>query len=61
MPNRRHFFRAGAALLGAAAVSRAGAALLPEAMGQASAATQLPPLPPDGRPFQPARLRRCST
>ena len=54
MTNRRTFFRAaGATLLGAAAVSRAGAALLPEAVTQASAAMQLPPLPPNGRPYQP--------
>ena len=54
MNQRRTFFKAaGATLLGAAAVSRAGAARLPEAASQASAATQLPPLPPNGRPFQP--------
>jgi FtsP/CotA-like multicopper oxidase with cupredoxin domain len=54
MSNRRSFFKAsGASLLGAAAVSRAGAALLPEAVIQTSAAMQLPPLPPNGRPYQP--------
>jgi FtsP/CotA-like multicopper oxidase with cupredoxin domain len=54
MSNRRSFFRAaGATFLGAAAVSRSGAALLPEAVIHTSAATQLPPPPPTGRPFQP--------
>jgi len=54
MTNRRTFFKsAGATFLGAAAVSRAGAALLPEAPVSASAATQPPPLPPNGRPFNP--------
>ncbi len=55
MSGRRQFLRsAGASLLGAAAVSRAGAASLPEAATvQAAAITQPPPLPPNGRPFQP--------
>ena len=54
MTHRRTFFKAaGATFLGAAAVSRAGAALLPEAVIQTSAETQLPPPPPNGRPFQP--------
>ena len=53
MNARRDFFRAGAALLGAGAVSRAGAALLPEAAQQTQAGTQVPPPPPDGRPFRP--------
>src|SRR6266403_5610467 len=54
MTNRRTFFKAaGVAVLGAAAVSRAGAALLPEAATQASASMQLPPPPPNGRPYQP--------
>jgi FtsP/CotA-like multicopper oxidase with cupredoxin domain len=54
MRNRRTFFKAaGATLLGAAAVSRAGAAGLPEAVIQTSAAMQLPPPPPNGRPYQP--------
>ena len=52
-PDRRNFFKAGAALVGAAVVSRAGAAALPEAALQAAAMTQPPPLPPDGRPFHP--------
>jgi FtsP/CotA-like multicopper oxidase with cupredoxin domain len=54
MTNRRTFFKAaGATMLGAAAVSRAGAALLPEAVTQSSASMQMPPLPPNGRPYQP--------
>ena len=54
MTQRRHFLRtAGATLLGAAAVSRAGAARLPEAATQNSPTTQVPPLPVNGRPFQP--------
>jgi FtsP/CotA-like multicopper oxidase with cupredoxin domain len=54
MSKRRDFFRAaGAAALGAAAVSRAGASSLPEAVFQASAATQPPLAPPTGRPFNP--------
>ena len=51
---RRSFFRAaGATFLGAAAVSRVGAASLPEAASQAGGATQIPPPPPNGRPFNP--------
>ena len=54
MTHRRTFFKAaGATVLGAAAVSRAGAALLPEAVIQSGAAMQLPPAPPNGRPYQP--------
>ena len=53
MSNRRDFFRAGAAFLGAAAVSRVGAAVLPEAVSQSSAATLPPGPPPTGRPFNP--------
>jgi FtsP/CotA-like multicopper oxidase with cupredoxin domain len=54
MTNRRHFFQAaGAGLLGAAVVSRVGAAALPEAVVQTAAGTQLPPPPPNGRPYQP--------
>ncbi|WP_395407775.1 multicopper oxidase family protein [Pseudoduganella sp. UC29_106] len=52
MSNRRSFL-AGAAMLGAGMVSRAGAASLPEAPVQSSAATTPPPLPPNGRPFNP--------
>ena len=51
---RRHFLSsAGAALVGAAAVSRAGAASLPEAPLQSSPATQPPLAPPNGRPYRP--------
>ena len=54
MSNRRTFFKAaGATLLGAAAVSRVGAASLPEAVVQTTATMQLPPPPPNGRPFHP--------
>jgi len=54
MTDRRTFFQAaGATLLGAAAVSRVGAASLPEAVTQTSPAMQLPPPPPNGRPFSP--------
>ena len=53
MDNRRNFFKAGAALVGAAAVSRVGAASLPEAAMQSTAAMQPPPLPPNGRPYNP--------
>ena len=54
MSNRRNFFRAaGAVALGAASVSRVGAASLPEAAVESSPATLPPPLPPNGRPFQP--------
>lgn len=52
MSTRRHFFaQAGAGLLGAAAASRVSA--LPEAATQASPATQVPPAPPSGRPYNP--------
>ena len=53
MTNRRSFFKAGAALVGAATVSRVGAASLPEAAMQSNAAMQPPPPPPDGRPYRP--------
>ncbi|HEX4885601.1 MAG TPA: copper oxidase [Casimicrobiaceae bacterium] len=54
MNTRRSFLtQAGAALLGAAAVSRAGAATLPEAAVQSSAATQPPLAPTTGRPYNP--------
>ena len=54
MSNRRNFFKAaGAVALGATAVSRVGAASLPEAVLQSSAATQPPPTPSTGRPFNP--------
>jgi len=52
--SRRHFLRAaGATAVGAAAVSRAAVAAVPEATEAPSAATQPPPLPPSGRPFNP--------
>jgi len=54
MSNRRNFIKAaGASLMGAAVVSRAGAAALPEAAVRTSASTQLPPEPPNGRPYRP--------
>jgi FtsP/CotA-like multicopper oxidase with cupredoxin domain len=54
MNTRRTFLRtAGAAVLGAAAVSRAGAASLPEAPVQSSPATQPPLTPASGRPYNP--------
>ena len=53
MTNRRSFFKAGAALVGSATVSRVGAASLPEAAMQSTAAMQPPPLPPNGRPYNP--------
>ncbi|MFZ5525570.1 MAG: multicopper oxidase family protein [Pseudomonadota bacterium] len=54
MSQRRDFFKtAGALALSATAVSRVGAASLPEAVVQTSAVTQPPPLPPNGRPFNP--------
>jgi FtsP/CotA-like multicopper oxidase with cupredoxin domain len=54
MAGRRNFLRgAGAAVLGAAAVSRVQAASLPEAPMQTSAATQPPLAPPNGRPYNP--------
>ncbi|HSI49994.1 MAG TPA: copper oxidase [Ideonella sp.] len=52
--SRRNFLRAaGATAVGAAAVSRAAVAAVPEATEAPSAATQPPPLPPNGRPFNP--------
>jgi len=54
MTQRRAFFQtAGAALLGASAVSRIAAASVPEAVMQTSAAMQVPAPPTNGRPFQP--------
>ena len=52
MLTRRNFI-AGAAVLGASAVSRAAMASVPEAPTQSSAATQPPLAPPNGRPYQP--------
>ncbi|QOL48945.1 multicopper oxidase family protein [Massilia litorea] len=53
MSSRRDFFSGAAALVGAGLVSRAGAATLPEAPIMGSAATQPPPAPPNGRPYNP--------
>ncbi len=54
MNARRSFLtKAGATLIGVAAVSRAGAASLPEAPMQASARTQPPLVPANGRPYSP--------
>jgi FtsP/CotA-like multicopper oxidase with cupredoxin domain len=54
MISRRDFFKgAGAVAVSAAAVSKAGAASLPEAMLMNNANTQVPPPPPNGRPFNP--------
>ncbi|WP_059411787.1 copper oxidase [Cupriavidus basilensis] len=54
MVTRRQFLHgSGAAMLGAALVSRAGAAALPEAALQSSPATQAPLQPASGRPYNP--------
>ena len=54
MVSRRQFLGGtGAAMLGAAMVSRAGAATLPEAPLQSKPATQPPLVPPNGRPYNP--------
>ena len=54
MLSRRDFLRnTGAAVLGAALVSKAGAASLPEAPMQTAPDTQPPLMPPDGRPYNP--------
>jgi FtsP/CotA-like multicopper oxidase with cupredoxin domain len=53
MITRRNFFMGAGAALGASAVSRVGAASLPEAHSIDHASTQVPKLPPDGRPFHP--------
>ena len=54
MVSRRQFLQgSGAAMLGAAVVSKAGAASLPEAPLQSGAATQPPLLPSSGRPYNP--------
>jgi len=52
MTTRRNFL-AGAAVLGASAVSKAAIAAVPKAPVQTSAATQPPLAPPNGRPYQP--------
>jgi len=54
MTSRRDFFKgAGAVAVSAVAVSKAGAASLPEAMLMNNANTQVPPPPPNGRPYNP--------
>jgi len=54
MLTRRQFIiGSGAAVVGAALVSKAQAASLPEAPIQSKAMTQPPLVPPDGRPYQP--------
>jgi FtsP/CotA-like multicopper oxidase with cupredoxin domain len=53
MTTRRSFLTGGAALVGAAAVTKAGAASLPEAPSHASHHTAAPNAPPNGRPFNP--------
>ncbi len=54
MTNRRQFLSgSAAALVGAAMVTKIQAASLPEAPMQASAATQPPLVPPNGRPYNP--------
>ncbi|WP_280156331.1 copper oxidase [Piscinibacter sp. XHJ-5] len=53
MTNRRTFFKAAGAALGATAVSRVAAASLPEAVIQTSPAMQPPRPPSTGRPFNP--------
>ncbi len=52
MLSRRNLLT-GAALLGAAAVSRASLSAIPEAAYPAGPRTQVPPLPATGRPFHP--------
>ena len=54
MVSRRDFFKgAGAVAVSAGLVSRVGAASLPEAAVMSGAATQPPPSPPTGRPYNP--------
>ena len=54
MTSRRSFLsNAGAAMVGAALVTKAGAASLPEAPMQSSPNTMPPHLPPNGRPYNP--------
>jgi FtsP/CotA-like multicopper oxidase with cupredoxin domain len=54
MTNRRTFLHgAGAALLGAAAVSKVAQGAVPEASIQTKPETQPPLMPPNGRPYQP--------
>ncbi len=53
MTRRQFIVGSGAAVLGAALVTRAQAASLPEAPIRTQAMTQPPLVPPDGRPYQP--------
>jgi len=53
MTRRQFLVGSGAAVVGAALVSKAQAASLPEAPVQTKATTQQPLVPPDGRPYQP--------
>jgi FtsP/CotA-like multicopper oxidase with cupredoxin domain len=53
MTRRQFLVGSGAAVVGAALVSKAQAASLPEAPVQARAMTQPPLVPPDGRPYRP--------
>ena len=53
MTRRQFLIGSGAAVVGAALVSKAQAASLPEAPIQSKAVTQPPLVPPDGRPYQP--------
>ena len=53
MTRRQFLVGSGAAVVGAALVSRTQAASLPEAPVQAGAMTQQPLVPPNGRPYQP--------
>jgi len=53
MTRRQFLVGSGAAVVGAALVSKAQAALLPEAPVQTKAATQAPLIPQNGRPYQP--------
>ena len=53
MTRRQFLVGSGAAVVGAALVSKAQAASLPEAPVQTKAMTQAPLIPPDGRPYQP--------
>jgi FtsP/CotA-like multicopper oxidase with cupredoxin domain len=54
MTSRRSFLsNAGAAMVGAALVSKAGASSLPEAPTQSSPNTMPPLMPPNGRPYNP--------
>lgn len=53
MTRRQFLVGSGAAVVGAALVSKAQAASLPEAPVQTKAMTQQPLVPPTGRPYQP--------